>query len=50
MKTVERILRKIHELKTEIASVDYKKPNFSIVELNNMKEWVKCLEWVLEEV
>lgn len=48
MKTVERILRKIHELKTEINVQDYK-PKYSIVEINNMEEWVKCLEWVLEE-
>ena len=48
LKTIEQIMRKRHELLTEIASVEYKKPDFSIVELNNMKEWVKCLEWVLE--
>ena len=48
MRTVERILRKIHALETEVASVWVKRPNFSIVEYNNKKEWIKALRWVLE--
>ena len=46
LKTFEQIMRKRHELLTEIAVQEYK-PKYSIVEINNMKEWVKCLEWVM---
>lgn len=49
MKTVERILRKIHELKTEIYIQDEIRNKYTIVEYKNMEAWVEALEWVLEE-
>ena len=48
MKTVEQILQKRHNLYTEIYAKD-RKPNTDIVEVNNMKEYIKALEWVLED-
>ena len=49
MKTVERILRKIHKLKTEIYTQYEVRNKYTIVEYMNMKAWLEALEWVLEE-
>ena len=49
MKTVEKILWKIHELKTEIHIQEDVRNKYTVVEYYDMKSWVEALEWVLEE-